>query len=973
MSPDPAKAKVCTIPSGMSFADVLAGHLLDRADGDPLKLAEALVLLPNRRACRTLEQAFLRASGGRPLLLPTMRPVEPDESDEEALILSGDGDLDLPPPVPPTERLLILTRMVMGMGGARGGRAPSPDQAARLAGELGKLLDSAAIERVPLENLANLVPAELADHWQVTLEFLTILTTHWPALLGGRLDHQERVNRVLEAQARHWTSQPPDRLVVAAGSTGSRPATAGLLAVVAGLPRGLVVLPGLDRRLDDVAWSKLDESHPQYGMARLLSRLGLDRRHVPNLSPLPPPREARAALLSEALRPATTCEAWTRLPEFPPATLDGVQRLDAPTPREEAAAIALMLREALLVDGRTAALVTPDRDLGRRVAAELRRWDIVIDDSAGRPLGLTEPGAFLRLLADMVAEGFPPHATLACLKHPLASDAAFRHQARRLDRLVLRGPRPGAGIGGLRAAIGRDKALSGWLDGLEAALSSFLMVAARPQASLSDLLRAHMDAAETLAGPERLWKGEAGESLGRFVGDLAEAVAAVGDGFPAIAPAHYPALFNQLLAGQVVRPVWGRHPRLSILGPMEARLHHADVMVLGGLNEGTWPAEADSDPWMSRPMRKSFGLPAPERRIGLAAHDFAQAFGAPRVALTRSIRVDGTPTVPSRWLTRLDTVMRAAGLAFGDESGAWLAWQDMLDRPSSRLAVERPAPRPPVEARPRKLPVTDVETWMRDPYALYAKRILRLKALDPIDADPGAADYGQLVHQAVERFLTENPGPLGGDALDRLLAVGREVFEPALARPSLWAFWWPRFTAVANWLVAHERARRHGVMQTWCEVQGSLTFDAPGGPFVLEARADRVDRMTDGSLALIDYKTGTVPSPKAVAAGFSPQLPLEAAIARHGGFAGVPPGPVDAVLFWRLKGGSPGGEEKSAGDDPEALAAEALAGIKALVAAFDDSNTPYEARPHPDMAPRYSDFVHLARIHEWAVAEEGED
>ncbi|CAA7618618.1 Inactivated superfamily I helicase [Magnetospirillum sp. LM-5] len=964
--------KVFTIPAGLAFADVLAGHLLARAEHDPLKLAEMVVLLPNRRACRTLEQAFLRASGGRPLLLPRLKPIEPDEADEDILTLLGEGDPDLPEPVPPTERLLILTRLVLGAGAARGGRPPSPDQAARLAAELGKLLDGAAIERVGFDRLGQLVPDELAAHWQVTLDFLKIVTEHWPALLGGRLDHQTRVNRVLDAQAAHWRANPPDHPVIAAGSTGSRPATLDLLATIAGLPQGMVVLPGLDKGLDEESWAALDETHPQFMLARLLKVLGLTRKQVGELTATPDPRAARLALLSQALRPAATCEAWKDLPEFPAATLAGISRLDAPSPREEAGAIALMLRETLEQDGRTAALVTPDRDLARRVAAELERWGILIDDSAGRPLALTEPGAFLRLLAEMVADHFAPHAVLACLKHPLAAGPDFRHQVRRLDRLCLRGPRPAAGIAGLRLAVGGDAALVRWLDGLQAALAPFLAVMGRDQASLGELLAAHMEAAEALAGPERLWRGEAGEALGRFAGQLAEAAAAVGTVFPAIAPASYPALFDQLLTGQVVRPRWGRHPRLSILGPMEARLQQADLMILAGLNEGTWPAIADADPWMSRPMRAKFGLPAPERRIGQAAHDFAQGFGAARVVLTRSVRVEGAPTVPSRWLMRLDAVAQAAGLSFDAESAGWLAWHDGLDHPRARAPVERPAPRPPVAARPRKLSVTEIETWMRDPYALYAKHVLGLRKLDPIDADPGAADYGSLVHKAIETFLKAHPsGPLPLDSLARLEAIGADIFAAALARPGLWAFWWPRFTAIAAWLVEHEQARRADIAATFSEVKGGIEIVAPGGPFLLHARADRIDRLKDGTLAVIDYKTGQPPSAKEVAAGYAPQLSLEAAIARFGGFDGVAPAPVGQMLFWRLKGGSPGGEEKKAGDDPASLADQALDGLAALVAAFDDPATPYEARPHPDRAPRFSDTNHLARLQEWASA--GED
>ncbi len=970
-----------TIPPGQSFVDALAAHLLAEAGGDPLRLAEMEVLLPNRRACRSGREAFLRLSGGKPLLLPRLRPM--DAGDDGDPLLFADGPLDIPPAIPPMERHLLLTRLVLAMGSGRGGHAPTPDQAARLAAELAALLDAVQIERIGFDRLSSLVPEDFAAHWQVTLDFLKIVTEHWPALLGDRLDPQERINRILDAQAARWRADPPDTPVIAAGSTGSRPASADLIAVIAGLPRGKVILPGLDLSMDAATWAALDDSHPQYGMKKLLDHLGVARAQVRPLLPQADPRGARVALLAQALRPAATCEAWRDMGEFPAATLAGVSRLDAPGPREEAGAIALILREALETEGRTAALVTPDRALARRVSAELERWGLVIDDSAGRPLATSEAGTFLRLLAQMVTDDFAPHATLACLKHPLAAagddPGHFRALVRRLELAALRGPRPAPGIAGLKAAA-RDGRVRDGLDRLAALLEPLVRVMAEETAPLDVLIRAHMEAAEALAGdarlpgPARLWKGEAGEALAAWAGELAAAAQAVRDLFPAIPPRFYAALFDQLLSGQVVRQAWGSHPRLFLWGPMEARLQQADTMVLAGLNEGTWPGEAEADPWMSRPMRAAFGLPAPERKVGLSAHDFAQAFAAPRVVLSRSLRVDGTPTVPSRWLMRLAAVMDAAGLEFDEDAGQYLDWHALLDRPDAFSPVGAPAPRPPLEARPRKLSVTEIETWMRDPYGIYAKRILGLRALDSIDQDPGAAEYGSLVHNAIERFVHENPGPLPADAEQRLIAIGREVFADVLARPGVWAFWWPRFVSVARWLVAHERDRRADIAATYCEIDGQLEIDAPGGPFLLHARADRVDLLRDGTLALIDYKTGQPPTAREVAAGYAPQLPLEGAIARFGGFAGLPAAEVGRMLYWRLKGGADGGEEKSAGDNPRQLTDQAIEGLKALVATFDDPRTPYAARPHPDRVPKYSEYQHLARIREWATAgEEGEE
>jgi len=970
---------IVTIPPGLPFVDTLARHLLEMAGGEPLALAEMEVLLPTRRACRAMADAFLRLSGGRPLLLPRLKPL--GDMDEEEMELGGADPLELPPAVPALERRLILARLVVAMAGGRGGEAPSPDQAARLAGELGRLLDAVQVERLDLARLDGLVPDELAEHWQKTLDFLKILTKVWPSILAERgvLDPEIRLDRVMVAQVESWRLRPPGHPVIAAGSTGSRPATADLLAAVAALPAGLVVLPGLDQELDEASWRALDPAHPQYGLKALLGHLGVERGAVRCLLPDADPRHFRVRLLAEALRPAATCEAWRDLPRLPAETLAGVTRIDAPGPREEAGAIALLLREALDSDGRTAALVTPDRALARRVAGELERWGIRIDDSAGRPLGLTEPGAFLRLAARMVAEGFAPHASLGCLKHPLAAGgrdvAGFRALVRRLELQVLRGPRPVPGAAGLMASA-KDPRLAALMADLEALAAPFADALAAEAVPLADLVRAHMEFAEGLAGddrlpgPARLWAGEAGESAARFAAELAAAAPALG-----VIPGRcYPALFDELMAGAVARSNWDHHPRLHIWGPLEARLQHADLLILGGLNEGSWPAPPEADPWMSRPMRKAFGLAPAERRIGLAAHDFAQGFAAPRVVLTRSVRVEGTPTVPSRWLMRLDAVMSATGLTFAEDSSQWLEWHGLLDRPSQWVRPAPPAPTPPLEARPRRLSVTEIETWMRDPYAVYAKHVLGLRALDPIDADPGAAEYGSLVHDALERFLRAYPQVLPDNAEARLLEIGREVFAELATSPAVWAFWWPRFESIARWVVAKEHQRRPDIRAIHAEIRGAVEIEAPFGPFTLVAKADRIDVLRDGSLALIDYKTGQPPSVKEVAAGYAPQLPLEAAIARYGGFAGIDPAEASHLLYWRLKGGEAGGEERPAGDDPARLAGEALDGLRALVAAFDREETPYAARPHPEHAPKYSDYLHLARVREWASGgDDGEE
>jgi ATP-dependent helicase/nuclease subunit B len=978
----PGQPGVFTIPSTNAFVDVLAVGLKADAGVEPLALARMTVLLPTRRACRALREAFLRLGGGTPVLLPRLIPL--NDLDEDETLLSGfavHGDVmaDIPPPIDALRRQMLLAALILKRDDT------THDQAVALAAELARLIDQMQTERIDFAALKALVPDDYAAHWQDTLRFLDIITASWPNILRdeGCIDPIEHRNRLFAAQAHIWREMG-ERLpgpIIAAGSTGSIPATAELLAVIARLPNGCVVLPGLDQVLDQHGWSEIDETHPQFGLKHLLHHLKIDRDNVTlwpgSVAPAPNSSEhARLRFVSELMRPAAATDAWVGL-SLPPTATDGLHLLTAPTPREEAAAIAMAMREALQTPGKTCALVTPDRDLALRVSGELERWGVAIDDSAGRDLDISPVGVFLRLVAQMVGSDFAPLPVLAACKHPLAAagldTVAFRDVTRKAERALFRGPRPASGLDALRQiASGLDEhrdEITIWVDRLACACDGFTAAMAMPEAPVASLLEAHMRCAEALAathdtaGPLRLWAGDDGESAALVAAELATACEAL----PPLKPLAYPALFTSLLKGRVVRPRYGRHPRLAILGPLEARLQRFDTLILAGLNEGTWPADPAPDPWLSRPMRARCGLPSPERRIGLAAHDIAEAMCGPRVILSRATKVEGTPSVPSRWLMRLDQVMAAARLPSLPERALWLDAARMVTRPREIRPWPAPEPRPPLSARPRRLSVTQIETWMRDPYAIYARMILRLPALDPIDADVAAADYGTLIHRALQEFVATK-----ATTEQHLLDIGAKLFSASTVRPAVRAFWWPRFGRIARWFVANEHDRRKLMKASHVEVKGTLTLPGPAGPFELVAKADRIDVKLDGSVILIDYKTGQPPKPKEVIAGFAPQLPLEAAMVLRKAFAGVAATNIAELAFWHLDGREDGAKEISVKAEIQSLTSEAYDGLTKLIAEFDKDDTPYRARPRPEFAPKYSDYEHLARIREWTTSDEGE-
>jgi ATP-dependent helicase/nuclease subunit B len=977
-----------TIAPDRPFLVTLATGLLAITEGDPLALSQITVLLPTRRAARALRDAFLRATvdgkaPGTPLLLPRLRPLGDFDSDELSPfepIADGDG-LAVPPAVPELRRQLLLTQLVLKWGHRRGRDRLAPGQAAALAIRLARLIDTVATEGASFARLRELAPADLAEHWEIVCKLLELLPTAWPEILAaeGAIDPADRRNRLLARQAALWQCTPPRHPVVAAGLTGGVPAMTELIRVIAALPNGAVILHGLDPVCDAAEWTAIeqDEAHPQYLLANLLRALDVAPADLCEWPPVdggdarrPGGRTRRINLVGEAMRPASTTDAWRTLPPFAKDALDGVERYDCAGPHEEALTIALLLRRKLETPGATAALVTPDRDLARRVAAELARWGIGIDDSAGVPLNRTPPGVFLRLVLDLAASELAPVKLLSALKHPLAagglSPPAFRDLSRRLEA-AIRGPRPAPGFAGLRAALGEQSNARrrAFADRIEACLGALPDLLAGGAVPLDRLASAHIEAAERLAatdaepGSSRLWREAAGESAARFCSDLIDAA----QDFPPMPGRHYPALFEALAAGAVVRPLYGRHPRLAIWGLVEARLQQADLIVLGGLNEGTWPDGVGHDPWMSRQMRREFKIAVPERAIGIAAHDFAQAVAAPEAALTRAARSEGAPTVPSRWLLRLDAVLRAVGLADqlrGDPE--IVAAANAIDA-AGYEPLPPAAPRPPLVARPRKLSVTQIETWLGDPYAIYARHILELKALDDLDADPGRADLGIRVHETLAEFIARFPRELPADPRAELIAIGRRRFAAVLSRPGAWAFWWPRFERIAGWLAEEEAAHRTNVVESFSELRGSLSLvGLPGGRFELTAVADRIDRFASGEFLLIDYKTGSLPTQKMIRAGFAPQLPLEGAILRDGNFgtlSGTPAG----LEYWKLGGRAPAGERRAIDDgDAAVLVDRALNKLISLIESFDDPSTPYFAVPMAARRPRFSDYEHLERI-----------
>jgi ATP-dependent helicase/nuclease subunit B len=1045
--------RVFTIAPGApflkTFADALfAGRIVEAysARVGPLELADATIYVPTQRAGRALAGELAPAAGCPSLLLPRILPLGALEAAESDLQLVEAGpEIAFEPGVPEAAgeifRRMRLTELTLTWAQALSHAIVSVDRSGKyecderdlplvattfadawhMSGELAHLIDELIIEDVAWKKLDPLALPEFDDYWRLTLDFLNIAITEWPKILAelGLVDKARRQVALIEAQCRRLEEGAFKGPVVAIGSTGTNRATARLLAAIARAPNGAIVLPGLDLDLDARAWPMIagdsggdieaSFTHPQSALSRLLGILQIRRDEVVSLGEVCPSLSMRGKFISEALSPAEATDGWglyraSAGPSDIGTALQGVTFIEAADEREEALALAIALRQNLETPGETAALITPDRKLARRVRAELRRWGIDAEDSAGEPLSARPLGALARLLIDCSASRMAAPDLAALLAHPLCRLGFTREDIAHRGALIEIGLlRSSCATGGFAAHILNDRSAliavvkeesngqiahpakkrissDDWasIDELLARLSTLFrpLMALEGNQRLDQWVAAHRAAVETATlGADNDVDGEDKEALDALFDDLIQNTSEK----LKLDIDSYGHFFTGVAREVTLHAARHAHPRLQILGLLEARLIDADVVLLGGLDETIWPPQARTDAFLNRPMRAALGLTPPERRLGQTAHDFTQAIGKRKAILSRARKREGSPTVASRFLQRMAALGGQewdACRALGNE---YLDLAREIDRPPTLAPCERPLPRPPVELRPKILSVTQIETLRRDPYAIYAEKILRLKELDPLGGPSGAAEFGSAIHMALARFAESYPvGALPRDAHEKLTNLLVEALTVQLQDPAFAALQWPRLHKMIDFYLGFESARRDRLARIETERHGELNIRlSDDSIFRLTARADRIELNKDGSVTLVDYKTGAVPSTKEILAGFAPQLTLEAAMALRGAFDLGSNCEAATALYLKL-GGPQGGEERPVdftltNESFMEVVENHYGALKDLLDQFRGEATAYPPRPFPKFAKRYNAYDHLARVKEWSRGGEAEE
>jgi ATP-dependent helicase/nuclease subunit B len=975
---------IFNIPADHPFFPNFIKGLFDRFGNDPQHFADMIIVLPTRRACRSLREHFYAFVENKSIILPKMMPLGDLTGPEILSFLDQHDqsfsfeDFEAQIAMPSLKRQLILTRLLLQASE----KIPSLWHAFHLATDLSTLLDQAYAEEQDFKGLKDLVPENYAAHWQEVLKFLEIITETWPEILKEEdsCDQADLRNRQFRIIEKFWNQTPPQKNIIFAGVNLALPAAADMVKAALQSASVYLVLSGLDTKMDESSWGQIEATHPQYLLKVLCERYRLEPQHIQNWCDLNQ-ELSRANLVSEIFRPAQETPHWQHLKSKPgliqnfSQSLEKITYIEADHQDEEAKIIALILRSFL--EGYQkghAAFVTLDRSLSKRVTQNLKRWEIEIDDSAGTMLSMTSSGVFLNLILDYLFSKDDPVKFISLLKHPLA-------------KLGMSEDKKHALIYQLEVKYLRDKSYQGDLfklkdifveegeddlvrliDQILSAFYDVMDLADCETSSLALYLDRHLEAALKLSKNEQgdycLWEQGESEEIANFFAS----VKAQADSYGVLSFHDYMTLVQELCAQEPIRAKYGMTERISILGPMESRLQKFDLVIMGGLNEGSWPPDVSGDPWMSRQMRAEFGLSPLEQRIGISAHDFAQLFASNEVYLTRAQKVGGSPAVASRWLERFEAILLATNLdqKWREDASKWQNWAKALHHADQTDLLAPPAPKPPISKRPRRLSVTEIEKWRRNPYQIYARHILKLKPIEPFAVINDHREKGTIFHDIFEQFIKAHPLSLPKNAEQILLEAGKKSFGELLLNPRIQTFWWGRFEKLADWFLVEQSQRlQAGIKVLGVEPKGSLILVTEAGNFELVARADRIDLLANQSYEIIDYKTGSPPPKKDVASGYAPQLLLEAIMVEKNAFQDIPSKEVTQISYWHLKGEDASIISLSEKDQLDDLKENVLQGLMDLIQKYEYEDTPYLAYPNFMVAPRYDDYRHLARVDEW--------
>ncbi|OFW96610.1 MAG: hypothetical protein A2977_03455 [Alphaproteobacteria bacterium RIFCSPLOWO2_01_FULL_45_8] len=809
-------------------------------------------------------------------------------------------------------------------------------------------LDEIRTEGISLTTLKNFSSvAGQAEHWEKIQKFLTLVSDHWDAILKDEkcVEPVTWQRRFMDIQADLLERDRTKAPIMIAGSLGTIPSTARLIKVISTLKNGVVILPGLQREQKK---EFLSSRHPQFFLHRLLKKLNSAPEGVREL---PSKEWNNASLFLEKIFDSRFTGPWIL-----PPSMENIQYIETSDQGEEARIICISIRKALEEGKKKILCISSDPKLLHRVSAELGFWSLSVSVQKKSLLD-TQIGSFLHLATLWFSSPFPTVVMASTFKHSFVKKK--KDVWNLFEKYILRTWVGNASLLAIEHLLERESAelepdvcdrlktfyetlknhlvfvqeaqpLGFYLDKLESLIAWLL-------GSETDLENLFLELApEEGVVFQQLWQ------------DLKKSSALIMTHPKMLSEI----LFSLLQDHQIPNVSKGNNESIFLMSPAEARFMEADFKILAGLNEGTWPAELRVDPFFSSSMRETLGLPSLETRFSQSAHDFLSAICIPvPVLITRSLRVGGVPSVPSRFLSYLEMRMGAYNLTFSQNKDLKV-WARNLNSVSQKTDLQAPRPLPPVSQRPKRLSVTDVSILLRDPYSIYAKHILKLTRLEPFIPEEKSRLFGLFVHNFLHRWAPTSETPM--DVL--LSGRAKFLFELYLGPVEQSRFLWEKFSILFEWVKQQKK-----LANTSTEIKGEFSFAVEDHLFTLFGKADRVDWDQEGAI-LIDYKTGSIPPLSHVKEGKASQITLEALIFLRGGFSDLPPRlPLRDLQYWGLLSE----EILSIKEDLSLLTAQTQQNLEQLISSFYKETTPYLS--HPKGFIKEGEYDHLARLQEWSV------
>jgi len=929
------------------FNHTLAEFILGQGFSEQ-EIANSIVLLPTRRACRDFLKAFAQTNTKQAFFCPQVLSLGDSNEDEIYFATSDIVKQDI---VSNLQLQFILTRLVQQKNNS------NLSEAFYLAQDLAHLISQTETALLSFDDLKNIKAANYAEHWGQILDFLKIVTHFLPEILketGKITPALARAENILNATKFYSHKAQLGTKIIIAGSTGSLPPTRKLIKTLAEFENTYIILPGLDFNLSEADFNDVTPTHPQFGMKDLLDDLKAKPWQVKEITPsknsLTP--NSRLDLISKTMLPSSSIKTWEGV-KLPTDCTAGITSLTLNNVEEEALAISLIIKKSCF-EKKTVALVTPDRNLAKRVSVKLKKFGILADDSSGTPFDKTPLGRLICAVADCVTKNFSALSLVTLLNSAYITFGLERKQyletLTKFEKFVLRKIHLYNGLDDLK-----NKLVQLNLDAtLQSELVSFidkLLKALEPLKYSSQTLKAKQWWQNLLTSLHNLG-ADAHLTTDNSLAELNQEINEHADLLPDLTISDFSKILPLIMNFFSVRPPMHENASVIILGQIEARLLDVDTVILGSLNDGTFPKNTVISPWMSETMRVEFGLPPSTRKIGLAAHDFTQALGKCEVFLTRALKDGGTPTNASRFILRLEALLSSASLKLEDSQ----TWYNLVKHYTSVKELtppKRAEANPPLDARQFKnFYVTKIERLLHSPYDFYAENILKLRPLDELEKLPELSDFGNFVHEGIAKYINK-----GGGSSEQLLQMIESEFTKSQIPLDIQHFWITSLKRIAQFVADDYNSKKHLYTQHLLEQVGEAKLDG----FNIAAKADRIDKLQDGSVTIIDYKTGAVPKNSDVSSGWNPQLTLEAIICEAGGFVGINHSKVSEIAYYKL-GGQSGGKitriDLTKGDILENTRHR----IAQLLHEFCDKPTPFIARHLSEYSLKYSNYEHLARI-----------